>query len=90
MEVVHQLKGVFQPFRRFPSEFIVTNTTDKVFQSFSDKFGVKDLFNLKFDVVVNDYSVWGKLFQSKEWVGGCGFTNRYVEHWVAFHGSGEV
>ena len=31
MEVVDQLRGVFQKFRRFPREFVVTNPADKVF-----------------------------------------------------------
>ena len=73
MEVVNQLRGVFQEFRRFPSEFVVTNPMDKVFQSFSDNLGIKDLFNLKFDVVVNDDRRWGRLLLSSKGVACCGF-----------------
>ena len=54
MEVVNQLRGVFQKFRRFPSEFVIANPTDKVFQRFSDNLRIKYLFNVEFDVVVKD------------------------------------
>ena len=73
MEVVNQLSGVYQEFRRFPGEFVITNPTDKVFQSFSDNLGIKDLFNLKFDVVVNDDRRWGRLLLSSQGVACCGF-----------------
>ena len=66
MEVVNQLRGVFQEFRRFPSEFVITNPTDKVFQSFSDKLGIKYLLNLEFDVVVEDDRRWGRLLLSSK------------------------
>ena len=73
MEVVNQLRGVFQEFRGFPSEFVVTNPTDKVFQSFPDKLGIKYLFNLEFNVVVNDDRRWGRLLLSSKRVACCGF-----------------
>ena len=73
MEVVNQLRGVFQEFRGFPSEFVVTNPTDKVFQSFPDKLGIKYLFNLEFDVVVDDGRRWGRLLLSSKRVASCGF-----------------
>ena len=73
MDVVNQLRRVFQEFRRFPSEFIVTNPTDKVFESFSDKLGIKYLLNLKFDVVVDDIRRWGRLLLSSKGVACCGF-----------------
>ena len=85
MEVVNQLKGVFQKFRRFPSEFVVTNPSDKVFQSFSDKLGIKYLFNLAFDVVVHDDRRWGRLLLSNKGVACCGFKSGYMKNWVAFH-----
>ena len=56
MEVVNQLSGVYQEFRRFPGEFVITNPTDKVFQSFSVNLGIKYLLNLEFNVVVNNDS----------------------------------
>ena len=55
MEVVDQFRGIFQGFCRFPGEFIITNPADKVLQILADKFGVKDFFNLTFDVVVDNY-----------------------------------
>ena len=73
MEVVNQLRGVFQEFRRFPSEFVITNPTDKVFQSFSDKLGIKYLLNLEFDVVVEDDRRWGRLLLSSKRVACCGY-----------------
>ena len=73
MEVVNQLRGVFQEFRRFPSEFVVTNPTDKVFQRFPDKLGIKYLLNLEFDFVVNDDRRWGRLLLSSKRVACCGF-----------------
>ena len=73
MEVVNQLRGVFQEFRRFPSEFVVTNTTDKVFQSFPDKLAIKYLLNLEFDVVVDDDRRWGRLLLTRKRVACCGF-----------------
>ena len=68
-----QLKGVLQEFCRFPSEFVVTNPTDKLFQSFPNKFRIKYLFNLEIDVVVNDNRRWGRLLLSNERVARCGF-----------------
>ena len=73
MEVVNHLKGVFQEFRRFPGEFVITNPTDKVFQSFLNKLGIKYLFNLEFDVVVDDDRRWGRLLLSSKRVTCCGF-----------------
>ena len=73
MEVVNQLRGVFQEFRRFPGEFVVTNPTDKLFQSFSDKLGIKYLFNLEFVIVVDDDRKWGRLLLSSKRVTCCGF-----------------
>ena len=61
MEVVIKLKGGFQQFSRFPSEFVVTNPTDNVFQSFSDKLGIQYLFNIKFYIVVDDHRRWDRL-----------------------------
>ena len=55
IQAVDQFRGGSQEFRRFPGEFVVANPADEVFQILADKFGVKDLFNLKFDVVVHDY-----------------------------------
>ena len=73
MEVVNQLRGVFQEFRSFPSEFVVTNPTDKRFQSFPDKHGIKYLFNLEFDVVVDDDRWWGRMLLSSKRIACCGF-----------------
>ena len=73
MEVVNQLRGVFQEFCRFPSEFVITNPTDKLFQSFPDKLGIKYLFNREFDVVVDDDRRWGSLLLSSKRVACCGF-----------------
>ena len=73
MEVVDQFRGVFQEFHRFPSEFVVTNPTDKVFQSFSDKLGIKYLLNLEFDVVVDNDRRWSRLLLSNKSVACCGF-----------------
>ena len=64
MEVVDQFRGVLQELCRFPGEFIIANPTDKVFQSFPNKFLVKYLFHLEFDVVVNNGRGWGRLFLS--------------------------
>ena len=73
-----EFRGVFQEFYRFPGEFVLSNPADKVCQILADKFGVMDLFNLNFDVVVDDYWGRGRLFLSNEWVGGCRFKKRYV------------
>ena len=73
MEVLNLLRGVFQEFRRFSSEFVVTNPTDKVFQSFPDKLGIKYLLNLKFDVVVDNDRRWGRLVLSSKRVACYGF-----------------
>ena len=70
---MNQLRGVFQEFRRFPSELVVTNSTDKVFQSFLDKLGIKYLFNLEFNVVIDDDRRWGRLLLSSKRVACCGF-----------------
>ena len=70
---MNQLRGVFQEFRRFPSELVVTNPTDKVFQSFLDKLGIKYLFNLEFNVVIDDDRRWGRLLLSSKRVACCGF-----------------
>ena len=56
--------GVFQEFRRFPSEFVVTNPTDKVFESFPDKLGIKYPISLELEVVVTDDWRWGRLLLS--------------------------
>ena len=55
MELVDQFRGVFQEFHRFPGELIITNPVDKVFHVLMDNFGIKYLYNLKLNVVVNDY-----------------------------------
>ena len=73
VEVVAQFKGVLQEFCRFPREFVVANPTDKVFKSFSNKFGVKYLFHLEFYVVVNNDREWGRLFLSSKRVVNYGF-----------------
>ena len=73
MEVVNQLRGVFQQFRRFTSEFVVTNPMDKVFQSFPDKLGIKYLLNFEFDVIVDDDRRWGRLLLSSKRLACCGF-----------------
>lgn len=90
LEVGDQFRGVFQKFRSFQGESIVTNSADNVFQILADNFGIKYLFNLKFNGVVDNYWGWGRLFVSSEWVGSCGFKKIYVEYWVGPHGSGEV
>ena len=74
IEVVDQFRGVFEEFCRFPGKFDVTNPADKVFQNFADKFGVKDLFTLKFDVVIDDYWGWGRLCLSNDWGVAAGST----------------
>ena len=90
MKVGNQFGRVFQEFHRFLGKFVVTNLANKVFQSFIDKFRVKYLLNLEFNVVIDDDWRWGRLFLSNEGVASCGFNKRYMENCMTFHGSGEV